>query len=118
MRRFKFRLEAVLKHRLAVEEGKLRAMAAVQAEMAAVEERLAGLREEFDQTVGRRPASIDVADISRRERYVDTLVARITDEERLADIIRSRLDEARKSLVEARQAREAVERIREKDYAE
>ena len=116
MRRFKFRLEAVMKHRAVVEEQKLQAFATVPREMAESDVRIAVLRAEYESTVASRPEHIDVADIARRERYIDTLNVQIAEEERVREGISARLDDARAALIVARQAREAIERIREKDY--
>jgi flagellar export protein FliJ len=117
MLRFKFRLEAVLRHRTVIEDQKLRAFALVHTEMALVDERLAALRGDFDRTVGGRPRRIDVTDIGRRERYLDAVGAQIQQHERVREGIAARLEAARLELIAARQDREAVQRVHDNDYA-
>src|SRR5437764_2465699 len=106
MKRFKFRFEAVLKHRAVIEQTRLLAFAGAQSELAACDNRLAACREEFSRTVTDRPTRIDVEDIPRRERYLDTLNARITQDERTREGLAARMDDARVALITARQARE------------
>jgi flagellar protein FliJ len=116
MRRFKFRLEAVLKHRTVIEELAQQAFAKVQLELKAADERLAELRTGYSEAVAGRSAGVDLDDVTRRERYVDTLLVRISEQERVREGINARLDDARSALVSARQAREAIERVKEQDY--
>src|SRR5579872_3440989 len=118
MRRFKFRFETVLKHRTILEEMRMQAFAIVQQEMVTVDARLAASRAEYARTVAGRPSSLDVEDIARRERYLDTLSARLAQEERVREGIAARLEDARVALLEARQACKALERVREQDLQE
>ncbi len=118
MKRFKFRFEAVLKHRAVIEELRMHEYVRIQDELAICEARLAGCRDQYARTIAERPAKIDFEDIPRRERYLDVLNARIAQEERLREGIAARLDDARTALIAARQAREALKRIREADQAE
>ena len=115
MKRFVFRFEAVLKHRVVTEELRLQELARVQGEMSVCEGRIAQCRSEFDRTMVERPARIDVEDFPRREQYLDTLGVRIQQEERIHEGIAARLEDARLAVIAARQAREALERIRETD---
>jgi flagellar FliJ protein len=116
VKRFIFRFEAVLKHRAITEELRTEEFARVQAELAACDGRIAACRREFDITVSGRPERIDVEDFPRREHYLDTLRARIEQETRIREGIAARLEDARRALVAAKQAREALERIRETDF--
>lgn len=116
MKRFKFRFEAVLKHRAITEELRTQEFARVQGELAACDGRIAASRREFEVTVASRPERIDVEDLPRRESYLDALRARIEQETRIREGIAARLEDARVALVAAKQAREALERIRESDY--
>lgn len=117
MRKFKFRFEAVLKHRAVMEDMRAHAFAAVQRELVQCEARIADLRARYDRTVAERPDSLDFVDIALRESYADSLRTRIEQEQRIHEGIAARLEDARKALVGARQAREAIERIRERDEA-
>lgn len=117
MTRFRFRFEAVLKHRSITEELRLQAFARVQAELVACDGRIAACRREFDQTMVNRPARIDVEDFPRREHYLDTLWARIEQEERIREGVAARAEDARLAVIAARQARQALETIRDTDHA-
>ena len=118
MKRFKFRFEAVLKHRAVTEQTRLLTYARAQTELAASDVRLVTCRQEYSRTIAERPKRIDIEDIPRRERYIDTLNARIAQEERIREGLAARSEDARAALITARQAREALERIRESDHAE
>jgi flagellar protein FliJ len=116
VRRFKFRLEAVLKHRAVMEELAQQAFAKVQLELKAADQALAELRTAYAEAIGGRAAGVDLEDVSRRERYIDALLMRIGEQERVIEGINARLNDARMALVSARQAREAIERVKEQDY--
>ena len=118
MKRFKFRFEAVHKHRAIIENARLQEFARVQGELVACDARIVYLRAECNQTMTNRPSNIDVEDIPRRERYIDTLRVSIAQEERLREGLMARLEDSRKALIVARQAREALDRIREADEKE
>lgn len=118
MRRFRFRLEAVLRQRVMREEAALQAFAVVQGEMELSKARVTAAWQEYDHTVANRPTVIDVIAIAQREWYLDTLRARIEQEERIQEGIAARLEDARLALVEARQAREAIDRLRESEFNE
>lgn len=118
MKRFTFRLDAVLKHRAITEQLRLQEIAVVQTELAVCDARIAGCRREFDRTVAERPDRIDVEDFPRREQYLDAVRERIEQQERIREGIAARLEDARLALIAAQQAREALERIREADHKE
>lgn len=118
MRRFRFRLESVLKCRTVVEELRLQAFAQVQSEMAASDARRDALQKEWMRAATGRASSVDLDDIARRETYMEAVRARLAEEERVREGIAVRLEDARASLMEARRAREAMERLRRHDYAD
>ncbi|HZP81740.1 MAG TPA: flagellar export protein FliJ [Chthonomonadaceae bacterium] len=120
MRRFKFRLETVLRHRETIETLREQEFAAAQGYLQALEARIAALQEEFRQTVAGRPGGaqgerFDTQEIADRERYVETLLAAIGQMQRRAEAARVQAEEKRQALVAARQAREAVSHLKEKD---
>jgi flagellar export protein FliJ len=115
MKRFKFRFEAVHKHREIIENARLQEFGRLQGELAACEVRIVNLRAECNRTMTTRPLCIDVEDSPRRERYIDTLRVQIADEERLKEGLGARVEDARLALITARQAREALDRIRQAD---
>ena len=115
MKRFRFRFEAVLKHRTITEDLRMQDFARLQSELAACDVRVETLQSEFSRSMAERPTRVDVEDFPRRERYLDTLRVRIEQEERIREGIAARLDDARLALIAARQAREALERIQTAD---
>jgi flagellar export protein FliJ len=120
MRRFRFRLETVLNHRKTIETLREQDFAGAQGQLQAIEARIAALREEFRQTVAGRPGGVtgerlNAPAILDRERYLETLLAAVAQQERRADAVRVQVEEKRQALVAARQAREAVSRLRDKD---
>ena len=116
MKKFKFNLQAVLNHRAVLENLRRQALAVVQHELAACDGRLAEYRAVFSATILGRNTQLDLEDLNRRERYLDTLAVRIVSEERVREGIAARFDDARSALLCARQAREAIERVREKAH--
>lgn len=123
MRRYKFRLEAVLRHRETIEGLREQDFAFANGQLDLILTRLTGLQEEHRRTLQARPGSIpgerfDAAGIFTRERYLETLQVQITFQEQQAEAARVVAEAMRRALVEARQARQAVERMREKDLAE
>jgi flagellar FliJ protein len=117
VRKFQFRLQSVLKYRITLEELRRHAFALVQSELIACDSRIAALRAECARTLAGRH-SLDIWDIEQRERYIDTLNASIEREQRVREGILARLEDARCALIAAKQAREALERIRQSDFEE
>ena len=120
MRRFKFRLETVLRHRETIESLREQDFQKVQGQLRTIEARIAEYTEEYRQTVAGRPGNaqgerVNAQAILDRERYLLTLQATIAREERNADVVRLVLEEVRTALVEARRNREIVSRMRDKD---
>ena len=122
MRRFVFRLETVLKHRETLENLREQEFAQSQAHLQTLQARLTGLREEFDRVVAGRPGRtgepFDAHSIFDRERYLEALQAAIGQQERRDETAQIVVEEKRQSLMMARQNREAVSQLREKDLAE
>src|SRR5690242_7490690 len=104
MRRFKFRLEAVLRHRETLETLREQDFATAQGHLAAIQARIAALREEFANTLSARPGAtpgehFDASAIFDRERYLETLQSAITAQERRAEAARVIVEEKRIALV-------------------
>jgi flagellar FliJ protein len=116
MKRFRFKLESVLKYRAALEQLRLQAFAATQTELNECDERLARYRQEQARVLSVGPGHWSIDYFANRERYIDAIKARIASEERLREGIAARLEDARSALVEARRARQSVERLRERAY--
>lgn len=115
MKKFEFRLEAVLKYRKTLEELRLQSFAQVQQELRKCEARVTALTNERDRTVQEWPSHADAEDLKRRTRYLELLRERLDDQLCLREAIQQRLNEARDELVEARKGREALDRLREED---
>ena len=116
MRRFRFKLETVLRHRQLMESQRLAELAAVQEELRGCDALLAELHDDVERTLRDWPGVVNVVDFALREQYIDAVAARIVREEHVREGVVSRLDEARAGLIRARQAREMIERVREKAH--
>ena len=121
MRRFVFRLEAVLKHRETLENLREQEFAQSQGHLLTLQARLTGLQEEFDRVLAGRPGRagehFDAHSILDRERYLETVKAAIEQQARRVETAQIVVEEQRQWLMMARQAREAVSQLREKDLA-
>jgi flagellar export protein FliJ len=120
MRRFHFRLEAVLRHRETIEDLCEQDFAAAQSVVQGIEARIARLWDEFRRVVMGRPVgaanqSFDAHSIYDRERYLETVQAAIAQQERALEAAQIVLEEKRAALVAARQAREAVSHLHDRD---
>ncbi len=120
MKRFQFRLETVLRHRKTIETLREQDFATAQGMLAGIEAQMTALRADYRATLAARPGSVagetfDAGAIFDRERYLATLLAGIVQQERNAEAARIVCDEMRRGLVLARQARESVSRLRDKD---
>jgi len=118
MRRFRFELETVLRHRRILESQHLQRLAAVQSELRACDARIARLRADAERALREWPGVVDLLDFAMRELYLEAVGARIEQEERVREGIAARMEEARLALVRARQDRETIERVREGAYRE
>jgi len=118
MRRFRFRLEAVLRQRAAVQSLRLQELASAQQHLLAKEQELDRLLAERSRLLALPLEDAAAAERARRDVYLDLVCARIAGAEAARAEAAQRLDQARKALLLARQAREAIERIRDRDYRE
>lgn len=116
MKRFRFRLQTVLNHRAILEERAGQVFAALQQQLTACDMRIARLKKEYADAVADRQAHFDPIDIHYREKYLDGLLSLREQEERQREGIQARLSDAREALVAAKQEREAIERIRDREY--
>lgn len=122
MRRFKFRLQTVLNHRETIERLREQDFATASGILRTLEAKLEALREEFRRILQGRPGSksgeaFDPSVILDRERYLKTLEIAIAEAESRVSKARVVVEQTRQELVRARQAREAVTRLREKEHA-
>lgn len=120
MRRFKFRLQTLLNYRHTIEQLREQEFTAAQGRLALAQTRFNQLRAEFEQTLALRPGALpgerfDAASIADRERYLQTLQAAMAEQQRRLDAAQIVVDEKRAALVEARRAREVVEKLYDKE---
>jgi flagellar export protein FliJ len=122
MRRFVFRLETVLRHRGVVSELREQEFAQAHGRYEVAQQRLADLEAHQRDTVAQRPgadggASFNAAAIQSREKYLEALRAQIDQQNERVEIARMISEEKRAEMVSARQAKEAVIKLRDKDLA-
>ena len=121
MKKFVFRLEAVLRHRKTIEEIFEQHFAKAQGEFLILQTGLTGFQSEFNRVVSERPGRdgehFDAHIIFDRERYLETLQSAIDQQERRVATAKILVEEARERLLVARQAREAVSQLRDKELA-
>ena len=120
MKRFTFRLETVLRQREILEEGCEQAFAKAQGQVDYLRARQAVLQDEIQVVMAGRPGggageSFDAADALNRERYLATLQHGVGLVEQYLAAARIAAEETRLDLVAARQAREAVEKLRKNE---
>ena len=120
MRRFIFRLETVLRHRETIEGLREQEFVSAQGHLQKLQFRLTTLREEFARIVLGRPGNsgelFNAHIIFDRERYLETVQAAIDQQERRVSAAQIIAEEKRQALLIARQAREAVSRLREQEH--
>jgi flagellar export protein FliJ len=120
MRRFTFRLETLLRHRTTLEDLREQEFALAVARLEALKRELESLELHYRQTVAERPLcagdGFDAPAIHSRERYLEALQERVARQAERVDTARMIADELRAAMVAARQAREAVTRLRDKDH--
>jgi flagellar protein FliJ len=122
MKRFTFRLDAVLKYREIQEERCEQNFLAAQGMLANVERQIAALEQERRDILLGRPGSragesFDAPSIYDRERYITTIDAALEEQQQFAEAARIVVEEARLALVAAKQARQSVALLRDKEYA-
>jgi flagellar export protein FliJ len=121
MKRFEFRLEAVLGHRQMVLSERRRQLGQVQAEAAAIEENIRKMRrsrEEHQQFI--RAASrgqISRVEMVRLRNYVNSLWMRMVLAGRRLAEANARVAERRQAMIKAHQDVRALEILREKALA-
>jgi len=122
MKRFVFRLETVLRHREIVAELREQEFALAHGRYEVAQQRLEDLEAHHRDTVAQRPgadngASFNAAAIQSREQYLEALSEQIAQQIELVDVARMISEEKRAGMVSARQAKEAVIKLRDKDLA-
>lgn len=122
MKKFKFRLEAVLKYREIIEQLREQDFSTADGMLTNVERQIAKLEQERRAILLGRPGStagsFDAPSIYDRERYIQTIDAALSEQHRFAEAARIVVDECRRYLVAAKQARKSVATLRDKDHAD
>lgn len=122
IRRFAFRLEQVLRHRVRIEEVRERELADIEAALAAEKKRLGdllGLRADvLADLAGRQEGGLNVADRAVYQEYLDWLGLEQERERRLIGELEALHDAKRAELVHASQEVKVVERLRERRLVE
>ena len=123
MRRFHFRLQSVLQHRAILEERAEHAFADANARLQAAQDRLYALQQEFQKTLATRPdlargTLFDAGALANRELFLRALRLSMEAQEREIEGAKIVAEEKRLALVVAKQAREAVTRLRETAVSE
>ncbi len=122
MRRFEFRLEAVLRHRQATLDQRRRDFGQTQAEAAAIAVQIKEMRRSRDlHQEAIRAASrgeISRSEMVRLRNYVNTLWMRMLMASRKLAEAAARVEERRRAMVKAHQDVRALEILREKARAE
>jgi flagellar export protein FliJ len=123
MKRFVFRLETLLRHRENLESLREQEFALAQGHHETARLELVFLEVHLHETVAQRPGvesgeRLDAPAILSRERYVEAVQVRIVRQAERVEVARLITEEKRVKMVEAKQACEAVTRLRTKDHAE
>ena len=118
MKRFNFRLETLLRHRETLEDLRDQEFALAQGRHAQAKLQIDALEAHYRQTVAERDARFDAPAIQSREKYVEVLQLRIAEQGERVEVARLIVEEMRVARVAAKQAREAVSRLRDKDFAD
>lgn len=116
--KFNFRLEPALKHRQALEEQAVTALASAHRELIASRENLlkttALLEETYRETA---PGSFDLAENLRLSFYRESLASARRCQEEEVSRAGTRVEQCRSLAVERRRDRLVLEKLREKKYA-
>ncbi|MGH0033703.1 MAG: flagellar export protein FliJ [Myxococcota bacterium] len=122
MRRFRFRLDPVLRLRAHRLERRRLELASAQEELTAVEREVdaigSALRAAFGAVDGRLQEGVDAGALSSALRSTDLLRARLADCERRRSEAEARVREARERAAGAHAALRALERLRERRLVE
>jgi flagellar FliJ protein len=122
VRRFRFRLEAVLRHRRGLLRQRQREFAEAQAEVARLERAILSMdlrrRECQDQVRGAAQGHLERTEMLRLRSYANVLWLSLLGAGRRLSELRSGLEARRASMTRARQNVRALEILREKAVAE
>ncbi|GEM_PF-2068944 len=122
VKKFKFRLEAVLKYREIIEQLREQDFSTANGMLTNVERQIATLEQERRAILLGRPGStagsFDATTIYDRERYIQTIDAALEEQNRFAEAARIVVEECRRYLIAAKQARQSVATLRDKDHAD
>ncbi len=132
MKRFTFRLETLLEHRKILEKLRDQEFAAAQGRHELAMSQLDALEAHYQQTIADRPAPLvpqiwgeggpgtpfDAPAILSREKYLEAVQIQIGQQRERVEIARLIAEEMWAAMVAAKQAREAVSRLRDKDFAD
>src|SRR5438876_91125 len=116
MRKYRFRLESVLSHRVVVEDIKQRAHAAIHVELAACVAQIDALRRQIRTTMKLTAGDSNPETRMRREIYVSSIEQEIERLNSVQTQIETRLEDARAELLAASQGKKAIERVQERDF--
>ena len=118
MAKFVFKLDGVLRQRKHIEEQRQRELAAVQSELARLEAELRAM----DRTVAESTADVrnnrlvgqlDMAFLAAHRRYTLAIQRKAMSLAQQMIAVKTRLDAARKALLEAAKQRKIIEKLRE-----
>ena len=123
MKRFIFRLETLLKHRETLEDLREQEFAVAQGRHDAARQQLDALLTHYRQTVAERPGAetgsrFNAPAIQSREKYIEALQQQIAQQTEHIELARLIAEEMRVEMVAAKQKREAVSQLRDKDHAD
>ena len=119
MAKFEFKLEAALKQRKHIEQDKQRALAAVQAQMAQLQEELRAMNQQVQDTINdvrnnHLTGRLDMGFLAAHRRYMIAMQRQgMTLMQRMA-LVQRQVEAAQKELFEAAKHRKAIEKLREK----
>ncbi len=122
MRRFRFRLESVLQVREALEKQREQEYQAALGVVQIAVNHMQQLQQSFQHTLSGRPGVLpgerfDAPSIRDRERYLSVLQTMQEEQMRVLEAAQANAEEKRRVLVTARQAREAVSTLKQRDLS-
>ena len=122
MAKFRFRLEALLEHRLMLEKEKQRRFGAIQGEIQALTRQVQDLQIRISQenrTLGTRELTgrLDMTYIAHEKKFVGNLHIKIILTLQKVAALEQTLAVAREELMEAARARKVIEKLKEKQVA-
>ena len=121
MKRFKFKLEPVLKHRMHLEEIKKKEMAVIARELHEAKNLLVSQLDEFGETqvsLAREESikKLDIEKIMLFESYLIFLKRLMEQQKIKISMIAEKLDKKRQEYIKALKAKKVIERLKEKQY--